>query len=198
VIAPYRFQPGGVEMATNEYALHSTWHAIGTVQEVYEIVSDASALASWWPAGFLKVTIVEPGDDIGKDKVLDVVSKGWLPYTIAWRQRVTEIDPPNGFTIEVSGGFSGRGIWSFAQEGNSARLEFEWRILADKALLRYGSPVVKPLFEWNHRWIMRKGLESLDLEVRRRRATTDTERAQVPPPPGPTWPHRRSALMPAR
>jgi hypothetical protein len=35
--------------------------------------------------------------------------------------------------------------------------------------------------------------KSLPLELRRRRARTPEERAQVPPPPGPTFPHRRPA-----
>lgn len=181
-------------MATNEYVLDSVWVVRGTVQEVYDIVSDAEGLAAWWPAGFLKVQVLEPGDAIGKGKRLAVVTKGWLPYTIRWMQEVVEIAPPHGFTIEVHGGFDGRGVWTFTQDGPDVRVGFDWRIRADKPLLRYGSPLVKPLFTWNHRWVMARGLESLKLELMRRRAAGPAERAAVPLPPGPTWPHRRRAL----
>lgn len=184
----------GEAVAANEYVLESTWVAPGTVQEVYDIVSDADGLAAWWPAGFLKVAIVEPGDAIGLGKVLDVVTKGWLPYTITWRQRVVAIEPPRTFTIEVAGGFDGRGVWTFTQDGADVRVHFDWRIRAGKPLLRYGSPLVKPLFAWNHRWVMARGLESLKLELRRRRVGSAAERATVPLPPGPTWPHKRPAL----
>jgi len=34
---------------------------------------------------------------------------------------------------------------------------------------------------------MRMGEESLKLELMRRRAATSEERAQIPPPPGPTF-----------
>jgi hypothetical protein len=71
------------------------------------------------------------------------------------------------------------------------QVEFDWRIDADKPLLRYGSPELKPIFNWNHRWVMARGEESLRLVLRRRAATTHEERDAVPPPPGPTWPHRR-------
>ncbi len=38
-------------MAGNEYALQSSWRVQGTVQEVYDIVSDADGLDQWWQSG---------------------------------------------------------------------------------------------------------------------------------------------------
>ena len=49
-------------------------------------------------------------------------------------------------------------------------------------------PLLRPLFTANHLWAMRRGEESLALEVARRRAGSEAERAAVPPPPAPTWP----------
>ena len=46
--------------------------------------------------------------------------------------------------------------------------------------------LLRPLFAANHHWAMRKGEESLRLELARRRAATPAERDQIPPPPGPT------------
>ena len=182
-------------MAANEYALMSTWRVTGSVQEVYDIVSDADGLDQWWPSAFLRVDFTAPGGAVGLGKRLLVVTKGWLPYTIKWQQVVTQIDPPNGFTIQVTGDFDGTGIWSFAQEGEEVSVGFDWRIDADKLLLRIGSPVLKPLFTWNHRWIMARGEESLKLELERRRAATPETRAAVPLPPGPTWPHKRREIV---
>jgi hypothetical protein len=51
--------------------------------------------------------------------------------------------------------------------------------------------LLKPVFAFNHRWAMARGEEGLKLELLRRRAPTAEARATVPPPPGPTWPHRR-------
>ncbi len=183
-------------MAGNEYALTSSWRVQGTVQEVYDIVSDADGLDQWWPSGFLRVDVLERGDDVGLGKRLEVVTKGWLPYTIHWQQLVTQIDPPNGFTIEVNGDFDRRGVWSFRQDGASVRVDFDWRINSEKPLLRFGSPILKPLFTWNHRWIMARGEVSLNLELLRRRVTTLEAWTAVPLPPGPTWPHRRRLLTP--
>jgi hypothetical protein len=46
--------------------------------------------------------------------------------------------------------------------------------------------IMKPLFSANHRWAMAKGEESLNLEIARRHAATQEERALVPAPPQPT------------
>jgi hypothetical protein len=54
-------------------------------------------------------------------KLVDLYTKGWLPYTLRWQFRVTESRSPYGFTIEALGDFVGRGIWTFAQDGPQGR-----------------------------------------------------------------------------
>ena len=63
---------------------------------------------------------------------------------------------------------------------------YDWKIRADKPLLRRLSFALKPIFSANHHWAMRKGEESLRLELARRRATTAAERARIPAPPAAT------------
>ena len=53
----------------------------------------------------------------------------------------------------------------------------------NKVLWRTTSWALRRLFEANHRWAMRRGEESLRLELQRRRAQSDAERDAVPPPP---------------
>lgn len=178
-------------MAANEYHLESTWRAEGTVSEVYDVIADDRALVDWWPSAFLRCDLVDPGQPGGVGKTLRVVTKGWLPYTINWHQRVTASREPNGFSIETWGDFAGRGVWTFTQNRAWVDIHFDWWIAVDKPLLRVLSPLVKPIFTFNHRWAMARGEESLHVELRRRRATTPEARAAIPPPPGPTWPHRR-------
>jgi len=71
------------------------------------------------------------------------------------------------------------------------------RIRAAKPLLKLLEPLMRPLLEANHRWAMKQGEESLKLELRRARAGSAAERAQIPAPPGPTFrrvPRRRPTL----
>jgi hypothetical protein len=67
-------------------------------------------------------------------------------------------------------------------------ITYDWRIHASKPLLRRLSWLLKPAFSANHHWAMRKGEESLALELRRRRAAGDpSAAASIPPPPPATF-----------
>jgi hypothetical protein len=129
---------------------------------------------------------LEPGDEDGVGKIAEFHTKGWLPYTLRWKFRCTEADYPHSFNLEAWGDFVGRGIWNFKQDGAWVHITYDWKVRAEKTLLRYLSPLLKPIFESNHRWAMEKGEESLRLELARRKAPTAEARARVPPPPGPT------------
>ena len=72
----------------------------------------------------------------------------------------------------ASGDFDGRGVWTFEQDGAFVDITYDWRLSAEKPLLRNLSFLLKPLFEANHRWAMAQGEESLKLELARRRATS--------------------------
>jgi hypothetical protein len=172
-------------MPTNDYHFITRWRVAGTIEEIAQILADAQSLARWWPSVYLEVRELEPGDARGLDKVIGLYTKGWLPYTLRWQFRVTEI-ASNGFTLQAEGDFVGRGIWTFEQEGDWAIITYDWKIKADKPLLRYLSFLMKPIFSANHHWAMAQGERSLKLELARRHATTPEQLAHIPAPPGPT------------
>ena len=150
-------------MATNnDYVFVTHWRVEGTIEEVSEILDDPLSLPRWWPAVYLEVRKLPDG-------VIDLYTKGWLPYTLRWRFRVTESRKPHGFTIEAFGDLVGRGEWTLIQNGAYADVVYDWRVRADKPILRYGSFILKPIFAANHRWAMARGEESLKRELLRRR-----------------------------
>jgi len=173
-------------MATNDYHFITRWRVQGTVDEVAAIIGNAADLVRWWPSVYLEVEELEPGDAQGVGQAVRLYTKGWLPYTLRWQFRVVEANPPHGWTIEASGDFNGRGSWIFAQDGAWVNITFDWKIRADKPLLRALSVVLKPIFAANHRWAMAQGQTSLRLELARRHAETVEARARVPLPPAPT------------
>lgn len=173
-------------MAANEYHFITHWTVRATPREVAEILADATALPRWWPAVYLDAQELEPGDENGVGRVIDLHTKGWLPYTLRWRFTVTKSNLPKTLTLEAEGDFSGRGIWTLAPDGEDTHAIYDWKIRAEKPLLRRFSWLLKPIFAANHRWAMAKGEQSLKLELARRHTTTAEERAVVPKPPQPT------------
>jgi hypothetical protein len=49
---------------------------------------------------------------------------------------VTESRKPHGFSIEAFGDLVGTGVWTLTQDGPDADVVYEWRVRADKPLLR--------------------------------------------------------------
>jgi Polyketide cyclase / dehydrase and lipid transport len=172
-------------MAAPEYRFLTRWSVLGTVREVAEILSDVRELPRWWPSVYLEVEQLEAGDENGVGRRARLRTKGWLPYTLDWELAVVESRHPHGFTIEAKGDLAGRGVWTLEQSGVWTLVSYDWRVRAEKPLLQVLSPVFSPLLAANHRWAMRKGEESLDLELARRRAATPAHRARIPAPPPP-------------
>jgi hypothetical protein len=173
-------------MPANEYHFITHWQVEGTAEQVAEILGDATDLPRWWPSVYLDVQQVRPSNEDGTGGAYDLFTKGWLPYTLRWQMAITASNPPHGFALTATGDFEGRGIWTFAQNGPNVAITYDWKLAAEKPLLRRFSFLMKPIFAANHRWAMRMGEESLALELRRRFASTEAERTVVPDPPGPT------------
>jgi hypothetical protein len=161
-------------MPVNDYHFITRWRVEGTVREVSDVLDNARDLPRWWPSVYLDVKILEPGDERGIGKLVSLHTKGWLPYTLRWRFRVTDSRYPYGSTIEALGDFVGRGIWTFEQDGPFVNITYDWKIRATKPLLSALSFLLKPIFAANHRWAMARGEESLKLELARRRAQLQT------------------------
>src|SRR5262245_50750068 len=170
---------------SNEYAFLWRWRVGGACGEVAVILRDGAALGRWWPSVYLDVQPLRPADARGVGARTRVRTKGWLPYTIAWQFDVVESRYPHGFTIVAMGDFDGRGVWTFEQRGPFVDITYDWRLRAEKPLLRNLSFALKPLFEANHRWAMAQGEASLKLELDRRRATSDEALRAIAAPPGP-------------
>jgi hypothetical protein len=72
-------------MVSNDYQFVTHWRVQGTVEEVAAIMGDVKGLTRWWPSVYLDVCELEAGDAQGVGRVVDLYTKGWLPYTLRWR-----------------------------------------------------------------------------------------------------------------
>jgi hypothetical protein len=156
-------------MATNDYQFITHWHVQGSAANVYDVLVDARGYLRWWSQVYLGVTLVKPAGEHGLGGVFDLHTRGKLPYTLRWQARVSGTHYPEAFTIEATGDFVGRGTWTLAQDGEWVNITFDWRLRAEKPLLRYLSFLFKPLFSANHRWAMARGEEGLRRELAHRR-----------------------------
>jgi hypothetical protein len=154
-------------MAASDYHFVTAWRVPGRIEAVSALLEDPLDLPRWWPSVYLAVEELPPAADGRPGRRFALHTRGWLPYTLRWEMRVTESRPPHGFSLEALGDFVGRGIWRLQQQGAEVAITFDWRVRADKPLLRRLSFLLKPLFAANHRWAMRQGEISLRRELAR-------------------------------
>lgn len=170
---------------TNDYHFLTRWRVQGTAGEVYAILSEPLDYPRWWPSVYLDVDQLTRGDADGTGRRLRLHTRGWLPYTLHWECETLTAEPPACIEIAATGDLEGRGIWSIVSDGKFADVTFDWKLRAQKPILRRLSFALKPAFEANHRWAMKQGEIALDLELKRNRATTPEEMNAIPKPPQP-------------
>jgi hypothetical protein len=175
-----------VPVVSNDYHFITRWQVQGTCEEVARVLGDPVELPRWWPSVYLDVRVVDEGGPDGVGRVIDLWTKGWLPYTLLWRFTTTENHHGAGLALRAEGDFVGEGRWTFTQHGDTVEAVYDWRIRAEKPLLRRLTWLMRPAFSANHRWAMARGEESLRLELQRRRLPVD-DAITVPSPPGPTF-----------
>ena len=141
------------------------------------MLADGPSLIRWWPAVYLSVDSLKEGEESGLGAEVTMFTKGWLPYTLRWTLRVTEPITDTGYALIATGDLIGTGRWTFTQDGPEVVITYDWRVSASKPLLRRLTWLLRPVFAANHRWAMARGEESLRLELRRRRATSEAERS---------------------
>jgi hypothetical protein len=147
-------------MAAYDYHFITRWRVAASVADVYALLSNPRDYRRWWPEVFLNVS--GPAD---RREIVDIHSKGLLPYTLRWQAQLIDARPPHGFTVPARGDFVGTGAWSFTADGPWANITYEWRVSARKPLLRYLSFLLRPIFAANHHWAMRRGEAGLRREL---------------------------------
>lgn len=161
-------------MANDEFHFITHWRVEADIAEVYDILYDPPDLVRWWPSVYMDVKQIEEGDSEGIGAVFDLYTKGWLPYTLRWQFRFIAKEQPSRLEIEAWDDFVGRGIWTLVQEGEMAAITYDWKIRAEKPLLKHLSFLLRPFFQANHRWAMDQGEKSLNRELQRRHSTGKT------------------------
>lgn len=168
------------------------WTVEATAAEAVEVFADHAAAGRWWPSTFLVAEQVEPGQADGTGRTIRALTAGFLPYRLQVIIRLVEIRNDNRYTLAFSGDLTGLTQVTTAQRGELLDLFFESRLAPTKPVVRFLMPVFKPLYVWNHNWLMSRGERSIGLEIAKRRAERNgsAEDAIELAPPSPVFLHR--------
>src|SRR5262249_12497317 len=109
---------------SRQYRFVTHWRFEATPEEVYGIIDHSSEFMRWWPAVWLKVELLEPGDARGIGKVMRYTTKGWLPYILRWTGRAVAKEYPSRLVLHATGDFEGHGSWTFRADGPHVDVEY--------------------------------------------------------------------------
>jgi hypothetical protein len=143
-----------------EYRLITLWRIEAPVERVYDAIYQPASWPDWWHA-VKRVVELEPGNELGVGSLQHYTWKGFLPYALTFTIRVVRVEPLAALEGVASGELEGFGRWRFSEEGSVTAVRYEWCVRTTRRWMNLLTPIAKPLFEWNHNYIMREGGKGL-------------------------------------
>ncbi len=149
-------------MPANTYRFQEQWNIPGYgPRQVYEVLYNASILPEWWTGVYLEAVPLAAYERPVVGAKVRARARGFLPYTLSFVLEALTLEQDEYLEVKASGDFDG--IWSarLVRDGDGTRVEIEWRVTVHKPLIRILSPLLKPLFAWNHSWTTPRGERGL-------------------------------------
>jgi uncharacterized protein YndB with AHSA1/START domain/mannose-6-phosphate isomerase-like protein (cupin superfamily) len=158
--------------ADSEYVFVDEWDVAAPPQAVFDALADARTYPQWWTPVYIDVDADGP-PKLGK--VSKQHFKGRLPYHLNTRSTITRLEPPHVVEGDVEGDLRGRGTWTLTPIPGGTHVRFDWRVLADRKLLRTLTPLLRPVFRWNHNWAIARAMEGLEPFARKTAASAPAD-----------------------
>lgn len=144
-----------------DYAFLTTWLLDCPREPVWDAVHDQAGWPSWWRGVEEAEEISRPpgGEDVGT--VSRMVWKSFLPYRVQFEVETTRVERPSLLEGRATGELEGIGRWRFYEQEGVTAVLYEWNVATTRAWMNQLAPVLRPVFEWNHDWVMRRGGEGI-------------------------------------
>ncbi len=104
---------------------------------------------------------VRPGEENGVGSVSRLVWKSLLPYRVEFEVTTTRVEEPYLLEADAVGELTGVGRWRLFERDGVTAVLYEWNVATSKAWMNLVAPVARPVFEWNHDWVMARGGEGI-------------------------------------
>lgn len=155
-------------MATNYYVFTDTFTVPCSVDTAYQYIKRIEEYPRWWGNVYKKIEKLKdaPPDTAGSKYRVTV--GGFLPYSLVIENEVTFVDRPNRIEFVAYGDLEGKGLWSFKPVAGGTEVTFDWRVAANKAVIRALSFLLKPLFRANHVYCVKKANEGIRRELQQK------------------------------
>jgi hypothetical protein len=142
-----------------DYRFLTTWMIDAPPQDVWNAIYHPERWPEWWK-GVQSVEKLREGDGDGVGSVYRHRWKSMLPYTVGFDIETIRVEPGTLIEGRAEGGLAGIGRWRFFH-GDATVVTYEWIVRTTKPWMNALAPLARPVFEWNHDVVMRRGGEGL-------------------------------------
>jgi uncharacterized protein YndB with AHSA1/START domain len=142
------------------YEFLTTWLLASPREPVFEAIFDQASWPRWW-RGVEEADEIRSGDESGVGTVSRLVWRSRLPYRIEFEVTTARVERPHLMEGRAVGELTGTGRWRLWEEGGVTAVTYEWNVTTTKAWMNLVAPIARPVFEWNHDWVMSRGGEGI-------------------------------------
>jgi uncharacterized protein YndB with AHSA1/START domain len=141
------------------YHFVTVWRVSAPAERVWDVLTASERYGEWWPA-FVAFRDLTPGVS-GVGERAERVVRGRLPYSLRYITTVTLRERPREVAYDSEGDLVGRGRFVLEPDGDGTRVTYHWDVGTTRPLLNALAPLLRPLFAWNHDWVMAQGERGL-------------------------------------
>ena len=104
---------------------------------------------------------LDPGRDDGADSRSRMTWKSLLPYELVFETHTTLVERPFQIEAQVDGELAGSGRWRLYEQDGTTAAVYDWNVRTTRAWMNLLAPIARPVFRWNHDWVMARGGEGI-------------------------------------
>jgi polyketide cyclase/dehydrase/lipid transport protein len=143
-----------------EYRFLTTWLLEAERERVWDVIHDQTDWPSWW-RGVVDVVELAPGDEDKVGSRARMTWKSFLPYELIFETETKRVERPHLMEGEVNGELAGIGRWRLYEQDGTTAAVYEWNVRTTRAWMNLIAPIARPVFRWNHDWVMARGGEGI-------------------------------------
>jgi len=145
-------------MAT--YSFLTTWLLDSPREPVWEAIYAQERWPEWW-RGVEAAEELRSGDGDRVGAVSRMVWRSLLPYRVRFEVTTTRVERPHLMEGRATGELAGTGRWRLYEDDGVTAVLYEWNVATTRPWMNLLAPLARPVFEWNHDWVMARGGEGI-------------------------------------